>query len=56
MAYRARKSLVERANAILKERFKLRQVPVRSRRRVLCVFLLAAVVANLMQHGLSLLT
>lgn len=55
-AYRARKSLVERANAILKDRFGLRQVPVRGERKVLCVFLLAAVVANLTQHGLSLLT
>jgi hypothetical protein len=56
IAYRARKSLAERANAILKERFKLRRIPVRGRRVVLCVFLLAAVVANLMQHGLSLMT
>ena len=55
-AYRARKALVERVNAILKERYALRQVPVRGVRKVLCVFLLAAVVANLTQHGLSLLT
>lgn len=55
-AYRARKSLVERANAVLKERFGLRRVPVRGLNKVLCVFLLAGVVANLTQHGLSLLT
>lgn len=55
-AYRARKALVERANAILKDRFGLRQLPVRGRGKVLCVFLLAAVVVNLTQHGLSLLT
>jgi hypothetical protein len=54
-AYRARKALVELANANVKERFDLRQVPVRGERNVLCVFLLAGVVANLMQHGLSLL-
>ena len=53
--YRARKALVERANAILKERFDLRQVPVRGVSKVLCVFLLAGVVINIMQHGVSLL-
>ena len=53
--YRARKALVERANAILKERFDLRLVPVRGVSKVLCVFLLAGVVVNLMQHGVSLL-
>lgn len=55
-AYRARKSLVERANAVLKERLKLRRVPVRGLNKVLSVFLLASAVANLVQHGLSLLT
>jgi transposase len=55
-AYRTRKALVELANAIVKERFGLRQVPVRGTSRVLCVFLLAAVAVNLTQHGLSLLT
>jgi transposase len=55
-AYRARKALVERANATLKDRFALRQLPVRGTRKVLCVFLLAAAVLNLTQHGLSLLT
>ena len=55
-AYRTRKALVELANAILKGRFGLRQVPVRGTNKVLCVFLLAAVVVNLTQHGLSLLT
>lgn len=54
--YRARKSLVERANAILKERFGLRRVPVRGMRKVLGVVLLASVVANVTQHGLSLLS
>jgi hypothetical protein len=54
--YRARKALAERANAILKGRFGLGQVPVRGQRKVLCVFLLAAVVINLMQYGLALLT
>ena len=54
-AYRARKALVELANAFLKELFDLRQVPVRGAHQVLCVFLLAAVVANLTQHGPSLL-
>ena len=54
--YRARKALIERVNAILKDRFALRQVPVRGLHKVLCVFLLAAVVLNLMQHGQSLLT
>lgn len=54
--YRARKSLVERANATLKDRFGLRQVPVRGESKVLCVFLLASLVANLMAHGRSLLT
>jgi len=53
--YRARKSLVERANAILKERFNLRQVPVRGLNKVLCVFLMAAVAVNLLQHATSLL-
>lgn len=55
-AYRTRKALVELANAILKGRFGLRQVPVRGANKVLCVFLLAAVAVNLTQHGLSLLT
>ena len=55
-AYRARKSLVERANATLKERFGMRRVPVRGVPKVLCFFLLGSVVADLMQHGLSLLT
>jgi transposase len=55
-AYRTRKALVEHANAILKDRFGLRKAPVRGTRGVLCVFLLAAVVLNLTQHGLSLLT
>jgi len=54
--YRARKALVERVNAVLKDRFGLRLIPVRGAKAVLCVFLLAATVANLMQHGLSLLT
>lgn len=54
-AYRARKSLVELANAFMKGRFDLWQVLVRGVRQVLCVFELAAVTANLMQHGLSLL-
>jgi hypothetical protein len=53
--YRVRKALVERVNAILKDRFGLRQVPVRGVHKVLSLFLLAAAVANLMQHGLSLL-
>jgi transposase len=53
--YRTRKSLVERANAILKERFNLRQVPVRGLNKVLCVFLMAAVAVNLIQHATSLL-
>jgi hypothetical protein len=55
-AYRARKALVERANAIFKDRFGLRQLPVRGTRKVFCLFLLAAVVLNLTQHGLPLLT
>jgi transposase len=55
-AYRARKALVERANAILKDRFRLRKAPVRGTRRVHCVFLLAAAVLNLTQHALALLT
>jgi transposase len=55
-AYRARKSLVERANAILKERLGVRRAPVRGVRKVLCFFLLVGVVANLLQHGLKLLT
>lgn len=55
-AYRARKALVERANAVLKARFGLRRVPVRGAYKVLSVFLLASVVINLMAHGLSLLT
>jgi hypothetical protein len=55
-AYRSRKALIEWVNAAFKERFGLRRVPVRGRRAVLCVFLLAAVVLNVMQHGLSLLT
>jgi transposase len=54
--YRTRKALVERANAILKGRFGLGQVPVRGTSKVLCVFLLATVTANLVQHGLKLLT
>jgi hypothetical protein len=53
--YRARKALIERANAILKERFALRRVPVRGTLKVLCVFLLASVAVNLMQYGVSLL-
>jgi hypothetical protein len=53
--YRARKALVERANAILKARFHLRQVPVRGQSKVLCVFLMAAVVVNVMQHSVALL-
>jgi hypothetical protein len=55
-AYRARKALIEHVNAILKERFGLRQVPVRGPSAVLCIMLLAAVVLNLTQHGLALLT
>ena len=55
-AYRARKSLVERANAVLKDRLGLRLIPVRGQRMALCFCILASVVCNLMQHGLRLLT
>jgi hypothetical protein len=54
--YRTRKSLVERANAILKGQFGLGQVPVRGTSKVLSLFLLATVTVNLVQHGLKLLT
>lgn len=54
--YRARKSLVERANAFLKERLGLRRLPVRGLYKVLSVVLLASVTVDLVQHGLALLT
>jgi hypothetical protein len=50
-AYRARKALSEYANAVLKDRFGLRRLPVRGLEKVTCVMLLAAIVFNVIQHA-----
>lgn len=55
-AYRARKSLVERAHAIFKEFFGIRQVPVRGISRVKGFCMLAALTFNIVQFGTALVS
>jgi transposase len=48
--YRSRKALCERPNSTLKVRFGLRQVKVRGVTEVLSLFLVAAIVHNIVEH------
>ena len=54
--FRARASLCELPNAQLKSRFGLGAVMVRGLYKVGCVALLAAITANILAHGASLLS
>lgn len=55
-AYRARKSLVERVNAVFKDAFGIRQVPVRGLRYVQGFCTLAGVMFNVVQFGAALMS